>query len=110
MRIKTNLVALAFMFALTTSTAGASNAIAVNNRAKEKIELTAEQQARIDALKRRVVEIKGIDRSKLTKQERKDLRAELKEMNKEAKAIQGRGVFLSIGAIIIIILLLILLL
>ncbi|MBA2328322.1 MAG: hypothetical protein H0V91_01745 [Flavisolibacter sp.] len=108
MRIKTNLVALAFLFALTTSTAAASNAIAVNN--PEKVELTAEQQARIDALKRRVVEIKGIDRSKLTKQERKDLRAELKEMNKEAKAIQGRGVYLSVGAIIIVILLLILLL
>ncbi|MDQ3552123.1 MAG: hypothetical protein M3413_11390, partial [Bacteroidota bacterium] len=60
--------------------------------------------------KRRVVEIKGIDRSKLTKQERKDLRAELKEMNNEAKAIQGRGVYLSVGAIIIVILLLILLL
>ncbi|MGI8599122.1 MAG: hypothetical protein ACR2KB_07690 [Chitinophagaceae bacterium] len=108
MRIKTNLVALAFLFALTTSTAAASNAIAVNN--PEKVELTAEQQARIDALKRRVVEIKGIDRSKLTKQERKDLRAELKEMNNEAKAIQGRGVYLSVGAIIIVILLLILLL
>jgi hypothetical protein len=110
MRIKTNLVALVFLFAITTGTAAASNAIAVNNPTKERVELTAEQQARIDALKRRVVEIKGIDRSKLTKQERKDLRAELKEMNKEAKAIQGRGVYLSIGAIIIIILLLILLL
>lgn len=108
MRIKTNLVALAFLFVLTTSTAGAS--IVNDKPPKEKINnLTEEQKAKIESLKRRVVEIKAIDRSTLTKAERKDLRNELKEMNKEAKAIQGRGVYLSIGALIVILLLVILL-
>jgi uncharacterized membrane protein len=57
-----------------------------------------------------VAEIKTLRKSSLTKEERKALRQELKDMNKEAKAIQGRGVYLSVGAIIIIILLLILIL
>ncbi len=107
MRIKTNLVALTFLFVLTTSTAGAS--ISVNEPPKEKInELTPEQKARIEVLKRRVEEIKAMDRSNLTKAERKDLRQELREMNKEAKAVQGRGIYLSIGALIIILLLILL--
>lgn len=107
MSIKSRLIAVAILFVLTAGTASAS--IIADNPSKER-ELTAEQKARIDALKRRVEEIKDLDRSKLSKAERKDIRQELKEMNKEAKAIQGRGVYLSIGAVIIIILLLILLL
>ncbi len=109
MSIKTHLIALTFLFVLNAGTASAS--IIADKPSKERInELTEEQKARIDALKRRVEEIKDLDRSKLSKAERKDIRKELKEMNKEAKAIQGRGVYLSIGAVIIIILLLILLL
>jgi hypothetical protein len=77
---------------------------------KEKKPLTEAQQARIDQMVRRVEEIKKMNRSKLSKEERKDIKKELKEMNAEAKAIRGQGVYLSLGAIIIIILLLILLL
>jgi uncharacterized membrane protein len=73
-------------------------------------ELTPEQNARIEEMKKRVAEIKTIRKGSLSKEERKALRQELKEMNSEAKAIQGRGVYLSVGAIIIIILLLILIL
>ena len=109
MRIKTNLIALAFLFMLTTGTASAS--IIADRPPKERTnELTEEQKARMEAIKKRVAEIKAMDRSKLTKAERKDIRQELKEMNKEAKAAEGKGVFLSIGAIVIIVLLLILLL
>lgn len=72
-------------------------------------ELTEEQKARLAAIKSRVDEIKAMDKSALSKAERKALRQELKDMKKEAKAISG-GVYLSVGAIIIIILLLILLL
>ena len=109
MSIKTQLIAVTFLFMLNAGTVNAS--IIADKPSKERTnELTKEQKARIDALKRRVEEIKDLDRSKLSKGERKDIRKELKEMNKEAKAIQGKGVYLSIGAIIIIILLLILLL
>lgn len=73
--------------------------------------MTEEQIAqRMKEMRKRVEEIKGIDRASLTKEERKALRIELREMNKEAKAMDQRGVYLSFGAIIIIILLLILIL
>ncbi|WP_373522867.1 hypothetical protein [Aquiflexum sp.] len=65
----------------------------------------AEMQVLIDRLE----EIKKIDKSTLTKAERKDLRNELKETKKEITRNSG-GVYLSIGAIILVILLLILLL
>lgn len=109
MKIKTRLVALIFMFALTAGTASAS--IIADKPPKEKTnDLTEAQKARIESLKRRVEEIRAMDRSKLSKAERKDLRQELRDMNKEAKAAGSRGVYLSIGAVIIIVLLLILLL
>ncbi|MEO8794651.1 MAG: hypothetical protein ABI390_04235 [Daejeonella sp.] len=71
--------------------------------------LTEQQQARINTIEARVLEIKEMDKSSLSRQEKKELKKELLEMKKEAKALSG-GVYLSIGAIIIIILLLILLL
>ena len=71
--------------------------------------LTEQQQARLKTIENRVLEIKTMDKSSLTRQERKDIRNELQEMKKEAKAVGG-GVYLSVGAIIIIILLLILIL
>ncbi len=109
MRIKTKLVALTFMLVLTAGTANAS--IIADKPPNERTrELTEEQKARMEVLKKRVAEIKAMDRSKLSKAERKDIRQELRDMNKEAKAVAGRGVYLSIGAVIIIILFLILLL
>lgn len=61
-------------------------------------------------MRNRVDEIKKMDKSSLTKIEKKELKKELKEMNKTAKALGQGGVYLSVGAIIIIILLLILIL
>lgn len=73
-------------------------------------ELTAQQQAQLQQIQQRVEEIKAMDKSNLTREERKELRSELKAMKKQANAVTGGGVYLSVGAIIIIILLLILLL
>ncbi len=74
-------------------------------------ELTEQQvAARMSTMTKRVEEIKKMDRSLLTKQEKKELKNELKDMNKAAKAMGQGGVYLSVGAIIIIILLLILIL
>lgn len=69
----------------------------------------AERAARIEEIRNRVNEIKAMDKSGLSKAERKELKKELKEMRKEAKVMKG-GVYLSVGAIIIIILILILIL
>lgn len=76
---------------------------------KVETELTAEQRAELSRIMSRVEAIKAMDKSNLSKAERKDLRKELKEMKKKANGIGG-GVYLSVGAIIVIILLLILIL
>lgn len=76
---------------------------------KDKIELTEAQQARLDEMKARVDEIKEMDFGAMSKDERKEIREELKSMKAEARET-GNGLYLSVGAIIIIILLLILIL
>ena len=102
MKKKIYFLATAFMLMLASPSVMAKDA-------KSKPDMTERQKARIEEISRRVEEIKNINRSELTRQDRKDLRNELLDMKKEAKAMSG-GVFLSVGAIIIIILLLILLL
>jgi hypothetical protein len=57
----------------------------------------------------RLKEIKEMDKSDLSRTEKKNLRKEVKSMKKEMKAMNG-GVYLSVAAIIIIILVLILIL
>ncbi|MDT3402781.1 hypothetical protein [Mucilaginibacter terrae] len=70
-----------------------------------------ERNARVEEIKTRVDEIRAMDKSQLTKADRKALRAELKDLKKEANAAStGGGIYLSVGAIIIIILVLILIL
>lgn len=87
----------------------ASPAVMANETKPVEAPLTEQQQQRMQTIEQRVLEIKKMDKSTLSRQERKDLRNELQGMKKEAKAMTG-GVYLSVGAIIIIILLLILLL
>jgi hypothetical protein len=70
----------------------------------------AEIQTRLAQMRARVAEIRSMDKSGLTKAERKALRNELKEMNQQARSWGSGGVYLSVGAIIVIILLLILIL
>jgi cell shape-determining protein MreC len=69
---------------------------------------TAQQQQRLLEIETRVNQIKAIDKSQLTKAERKELRSELKELKKEAR--KGGGIYLSTGAVIIVVLLLVILL
>jgi tRNA C32,U32 (ribose-2'-O)-methylase TrmJ len=57
----------------------------------------------------RLQEIYKMDRSSLSKQEKNNLRKEVKQIRKDMKAENG-GIYLSVAAIVIIILLLILLL
>ncbi|OCX52194.1 hypothetical protein BEL04_11950 [Mucilaginibacter sp. PPCGB 2223] len=107
--------ALLFLFAINTSKA-ATPITTYTPYTKEYIAtMTAEErQARIEEIKDRVNEIRAMDKSSLTRAEKKELKVELKEMRHEANAISaaggGGGIYLSVGAIIIIILLLILIL
>lgn len=65
--------------------------------------------ARVEVLMDRLEEIKEMDKSEMSRSEKKALRKEVRSIKSEL-ASTGNGVYLSIGAIIIIILLLILLL
>src|SRR3954470_20881692 len=107
MKKKVFYFALTFLFVISAITANASSD---NKAIKEKVAAMTEAQKeeRIQQIKQRVEEIKAMDRSQLSKIERKDLRDELKNMNKEAKAVGGHGIYISLGALIIIILLLVL--
>lgn len=65
--------------------------------------LNAESEALIDRLE----EINEMDKSDLTRSEKKELRNEVREID---KALNGGGVYLSVGALVLVIVLLILLL
>lgn len=66
-------------------------------------------ETRAAGLQNRLEEIKALDKTELSRAEKKALRKEVKEIKKELATMAG-GVYLSIGAIILIALLLILLL
>ncbi|SDE41164.1 hypothetical protein SAMN05216464_10637 [Mucilaginibacter pineti] len=113
MKTKIYLIALTVLLSFTALTSRASvNTDALTPLSKETIAtMTDEQkQARIEEIKARVNEIKAMKKSDLTKEERKELRTELKGLKHEANAMGGGGIYLSVGAIIIIILVLILIL
>ena len=87
------------------------SAFATMEKASVKQEtLSAEQQAQLNKIEQRVQEIKSMDKSNLTRAERKELKKELRQMNQQTREMLGGGVYLSVGAIIIIILVLIILL
>jgi len=70
-------------------------------------EPTTSTQIRSEILINRMEEIKDMDKSDMTRSEKKELREEVRAANKELKATGG-GVYLSVGAILLIALLLIL--
>ena len=105
------LPALFFFFSLRGFSEGTNTAATpVNLPSKEVISTMTEEQkqALVQQMKDRVEYIKAMDKSSLTKDERKALRSELKAMRKESRAVTG--VYISVGALIIIILLLIIIL
>lgn len=73
-------------------------------------ELTEAQIQRLEEIDARVHEIKQMEFAELSKEERKEIKGELKELQKEAKQNGGSGIYISTGALIIIIILLIILL
>jgi DNA gyrase/topoisomerase IV subunit A len=82
-------------------------AYAKDGKDKDKVELTAEEKARLSEIENRVEEIKAMDFGDMSKAEKKEVKKELKELNKEAKQL-ARGVYISIGTIIVILLILLL--
>ena len=70
---------------------------------------TKEVPAEVKIMINRLEEIKAMDKSSMTRVEKKELRKEVREIKANLKS-SNNGVYLSVGAIIIVILLLILLL
>ena len=68
-----------------------------------------EAEAYASKLIQRLEEIKAMDKSNLTRADKKNLRKEVRSIKEELRTT-GNGVYLSIGAIIIILLILILIL
>jgi hypothetical protein len=102
------LTVLIMLLCLNTITALAEDKKTVQARVENMSE--EQKEVRYIQMKQRVDEIKNMDKSALSKEERKALRSELKDMNQEAKAIGRGGVYISFAGLIIIILLLIILL
>lgn len=100
------------MFLLLSMTAGPTSASFISIEKippkENRHSLIEEPNARLESIKKRVAEIKSIDKSKLTKAERADLRKELKHMLKEAKKMSTKSFLVIFGGIIIVILILIL--
>lgn len=93
---------LSLSFFPTPMSAKEKNPTAISTSPKE---VPAEVKIMINRLE----EIKAMDKSSMTKVEKKELRKEVREIKANLKS-SNSGVYLSVGAIIIIILLLILLL
>lgn len=99
MKIKNLFSAVLFAFTLFIS----GNVMAVANPGEE-----VPKEVRAQEITNRIMEIKKLAKeTELTPVQKQELRKEVKHLRKEA---QSRGIYLSIGAIVIIILLLILIL
>ena len=86
----------------STITASETNPKALTPESKE-------MPAEVKVMLSRLEEIKEIDKSTLSRSEKRELRKEVREIKTELRTTNN-GVYLSVGAIIIIILLLILIL
>lgn len=108
MKIKPFLLAISLLIAAS----GVEANTVSNGFDKEKIARMTEKEkkARAEEIKIRVETIRDMDRSTLSRAERKELRQELRDLNKEAKAIGRGGVYISLTGILLIILILILVL
>ena len=69
---------------------------------------TETPEAKVARLQQRIEEIKSMDKSKLSKAERKALRKEVKNMRDEVKAVSG-GIYIGLGALLVILILLLVL-
>lgn len=108
MKLRSIVVALLLLVSVSTLQAMPSG----KDPVKEKIAnmTPAERDARMVEIKSRVETIRDLDKSSLTRDERKELRKEVRSLKKEAQALGRGGIYLSVGGILLIILILILIL
>ena len=106
MNVKNIIRVAAFAFIIGISLPTRANSLTTEpgqpDNATDAKELRAQQMIH------RLEEIRDMDKSTMTRDEKKALRKEVKEIRKEARRDGVKGVYISIGALIIIVLLLIL--
>jgi hypothetical protein len=110
MKMKHLVPAIAVLLCTGSITAQASGLSNREIREQAATMSPAEKDTRAEEIKLRVEEIKHTDKFKLSGAERRAMKEEMKMMRKEAKAMGGGGVYISLAGILIIILLLIILL
>jgi hypothetical protein len=117
MKIRSLLASLTLLLVLSSVRVSAAPDAAVypndnNKTIKERVSRMSVQQKETRAMeiKQRLMEIKSIDKSQLTLDQRKALRKELKEMKKEARQLGPTYIYISGAGLVLIIILLIILL
>jgi hypothetical protein len=106
MKFKKLLLTAFFIIAILTPGFSSDGTIPVsNNTATETPEI-----ARGKELLNRLEEIKAMDKSDLSKAEKKNLRKEVRSIENEMKELNGGGLYISVGGISIILLVVFLLL
>jgi hypothetical protein len=84
--------------------------VLANNNGKNDPEKEAKYSPDVQRIVDRVNELKAIDKSEMSREEKKELRVEIRELKEEANAAsKNGGIYISTGAIIIILLLIIIL-
>jgi hypothetical protein len=89
---------------------GTNFSMAASKPAHEETNFTEAEILRFKEIESRVLEIREMNFAEMSREERKEIRSELKELNREAKANRGSGLYISTGALIVILILLIILL
>jgi Flp pilus assembly protein TadB len=99
--MKSKLYLLSLTAVLFFTSMSTNAALLSGNQPSKAVEQT---DSRLAEIKQRVEEIRAMDKSQLSKSERRNLRNELKHMKKELKRREG-GIYISTAAIIAAVLL-----
>lgn len=86
------------------------NAAELNSNAAKTDSVTVVDVAMVNSLLARLDEIVLMDKKSLNSTERRELREEVRTINKAVKAASNGGIFISVGTIVLILILLIILL
>lgn len=103
---KISIVAIMFIMALSVS---ANEPIEKMKASEIKLMTTEAKDTRIEVLNARLLEINSLNLNSLTKVEKRELRKEVRNIDKEVKQNYSGGIYISGAALLIIIILIILL-
>jgi hypothetical protein len=109
-KMKKFTLCLTFFSLLVLTVSAPLKAVTIDANLIEGDSVTVAEIALVHTLSARLDEITLIDKASLRPAERRALRREVRSINKQLKAADSGGVYISVGALLIVIILLILLL